>query len=328
MGIAQPARPAGVPRAPPAGDPGRGRFGKALVGTALGAAAVTTVADVLARRTERRAGSPRRTRPPPARARRRSSARRVARSAGWPPWPPAGWPSPPPGRRPRRPSACAEPGRPLARAPGRSPWPWPSWAGTSSTTGTTASCTTSRYMWAIHVVHHSSERYNLSTALRQPVADALGTFDPLRRRSAWSGFPPEPVATARGINLLYQFWIHTEAIDRLGRAERARLNTPSHHRVHHGINRQYLDRNHGGILIVWDRLFGTFEPEDEHGRSTGSRRTSTPSTRCASPPRVRRHGPGHRLVHRLGRATLLRVPWSGWAMDHRAPATSPLSPAG
>jgi sterol desaturase/sphingolipid hydroxylase (fatty acid hydroxylase superfamily) len=74
--------------------------------------------------------------------------------------------------------------------------------------------------------------------------------------------PPEAVATARGVNLIYQFWIHTEAVDRIGRAERT-LNSPSHHRVHHGSNRQYLDRNHGGILIVWDRMFGTFEPEDE-----------------------------------------------------------------
>ena len=74
--------------------------------------------------------------------------------------------------------------------------------------------------------------------------------------------PPSAVATARGVNLIYQFWIHTEAIDRIGRAE-ASLNTPSHHRVHHGSNGHYLDRNHGGILIVWDKLFGTFEPEDE-----------------------------------------------------------------
>jgi sterol desaturase/sphingolipid hydroxylase (fatty acid hydroxylase superfamily) len=76
------------------------------------------------------------------------------------------------------------------------------------------------------------------------------------------GVPPEAVATARGVNLIYQFWIHTEAIDRIGRAEQA-LNSPSHHRVHHGTNRRYLDRNHGGILIIWDRMFGTFEPEDE-----------------------------------------------------------------
>jgi hypothetical protein len=120
---------------------------------------------------------------------------------------------------------------------------------------------TSRYMWAIHVVHHSSERYNLSTALRQPVADALGTFVPYGVL-ALLGVRPALIEEARGINLIYQFWIHTEAVDRIGPFERW-FNSPSHHRVHHGSNRQYLDRNHGGILIVWDKLFGTFEPEDE-----------------------------------------------------------------
>jgi sterol desaturase/sphingolipid hydroxylase (fatty acid hydroxylase superfamily) len=119
----------------------------------------------------------------------------------------------------------------------------------------------SRFMWAIHVVHHSSERYNLSTALRQPVADSLGTFVPYGLMSLL-GVRPELIEQARGVNLLYQFWIHTEAIRRIGPLERV-LNTPSHHRVHHGSNRQYIDRNHGSILIVWDKLFGTFEPEAE-----------------------------------------------------------------
>jgi sterol desaturase/sphingolipid hydroxylase (fatty acid hydroxylase superfamily) len=119
----------------------------------------------------------------------------------------------------------------------------------------------SRYMWAIHVVHHSSERYNLSTALRQPVADALGTFAPYGIL-ALLGVRPELIARARGINLLYQYWIHTDTIRALGPLEET-FNTPSHHRVHHGSNRQYLDRNHGSILIAWDRLFGTFEREQE-----------------------------------------------------------------
>ncbi len=118
-----------------------------------------------------------------------------------------------------------------------------------------------RYMWAIHVVHHSSERYNLSTALRQPVADAFGTFVPYSLLCLL-GVRPELVLQARGLNLLYQYWIHTDAIRTIGPLEEV-LNTPSHHRVHHGVNRQYLDRNHGGILISWDRLFGTFEREDE-----------------------------------------------------------------
>jgi sterol desaturase/sphingolipid hydroxylase (fatty acid hydroxylase superfamily) len=116
-----------------------------------------------------------------------------------------------------------------------------------------------RYMWAIHVVHHSSERFNLSTALRQPVADSLGTFVPYSLL-CFGGIRPALIEQARGINLIYQFWIHTDLIPRLGALEKV-LNTPSHHRVHHGRNRRYIDRNHGSILIIWDRLFGTFEPE-------------------------------------------------------------------
>ncbi|WP_436793397.1 sterol desaturase family protein [Actinospongicola halichondriae] len=118
-----------------------------------------------------------------------------------------------------------------------------------------------RAMWALHVVHHSSERYNLSTALRQPVADVLGVWIPYGLL-ARAGVRPHLISQARAINLLYQYWIHTETIRSIGPAE-AVLNTASHHRVHHGSNSQYLDRNHGSILIVWDKLFGTFEPEDE-----------------------------------------------------------------
>jgi sterol desaturase/sphingolipid hydroxylase (fatty acid hydroxylase superfamily) len=117
----------------------------------------------------------------------------------------------------------------------------------------------SRFLWAIHVVHHSSERYNLSTALRQPWADSLGIFVPYGLLSL-AGIRPETIETARQLNLIYQFWIHTDAIRRLGPLEEV-LNTPSHHRAHHGSNRRYLDRNHGSILILWDRLFGTFQRE-------------------------------------------------------------------
>ena len=119
----------------------------------------------------------------------------------------------------------------------------------------------SRWLWAMHVAHHSSERYNLSTALRQPVAESL-TIQVPYGLLALCGVRPALIEQARGINLLYQFWIHTEAIRSIGPLELV-LNTPSHHRVHHGSNRQYLDRNHGSILIVWDKLFGTFEPEVE-----------------------------------------------------------------
>ena len=118
----------------------------------------------------------------------------------------------------------------------------------------------SRWLWAVHVVHHSSEHYNLSTALRQPVAEGV-TWTVPYGLLALAGVRPALIEQARGINLIYQFWIHTEAVRRIGWLEKV-LNTPSHHRVHHGSNREYLDRNHGSILIIWDKLFGTFEEED------------------------------------------------------------------
>ncbi|MET3861444.1 sterol desaturase/sphingolipid hydroxylase (fatty acid hydroxylase superfamily) [Dietzia sp. 2505] len=119
----------------------------------------------------------------------------------------------------------------------------------------------SRWLWAMHVVHHSSERYNLSTALRQPVAEALTIYVPYGLLSLL-GVRPALVQDARAINLIYQFWIHTAVIRSIGPFEKV-FNSPAHHRVHHGSNRRYLDRNHGSILILWDRLFGTFEPEGE-----------------------------------------------------------------
>ncbi len=118
-----------------------------------------------------------------------------------------------------------------------------------------------RCLWAAHVNHHSSRRFNLAVALRQSWTTPLTGFwfwMPL----ALLGFHPAMILTAKAISLLYQFWIHTEAIGELGPLEWV-MNTPSHHRVHHGRNPQYLDRNYGGIFIVWDRLFGTFEPERE-----------------------------------------------------------------
>jgi sterol desaturase/sphingolipid hydroxylase (fatty acid hydroxylase superfamily) len=121
-----------------------------------------------------------------------------------------------------------------------------------------------RLLWASHVVHHSSEHYNLSTALRQ-------TWTPMGGIVFWAwmplvGFTPWMILLAQSWNLLYQFWIHTERIGRMPRWFEAVFNTPSHHRVHHGSQEQYLDKNYGGILIVWDRLFGTFEPEGERVR--------------------------------------------------------------
>ena len=122
----------------------------------------------------------------------------------------------------------------------------------------------SRFFWNFHVVHHSSEYYNLSVAVRQSWFG--GTVHWLFYAPVMLlGFAPWMFAMMHGLNLLYQFWIHTKFIDRLGPAEYV-LNTPSHHRVHHGVNREYLDRNYAGVLIIWDRLFGSFAPETEAPR--------------------------------------------------------------
>ncbi len=116
-----------------------------------------------------------------------------------------------------------------------------------------------RVFWAAHVNHHSSERFNLTTALRQSWTTPVYSFMfflPL----AMIGVHPALIVAVKSVSLVYQFFIHTEVVGRLGPLEWV-FNTPSHHRVHHGSNDQYIDRNYGGILIVWDRLFGTFEPE-------------------------------------------------------------------
>ncbi len=118
----------------------------------------------------------------------------------------------------------------------------------------------SRWFWASHVVHHSSQHYNLSTALRQNWTGTLtGTFI-FWLPMVLIGFPPLMVAFFSGLSLVYQFWIHTEAIKRMGPLEWV-LNTPSHHRVHHATNPRYLDANYAGVLIIWDRIFRTFIEE-------------------------------------------------------------------
>jgi sterol desaturase/sphingolipid hydroxylase (fatty acid hydroxylase superfamily) len=119
------------------------------------------------------------------------------------------------------------------------------------------------WFWASHVVHHSSQRYNLSAALRQTwTGNATGGF------IFWLwmplvGFHPLWILFMQQISLIYQFWIHTETVQTLPKPFEYILNTPSHHRVHHGSDIKYLDKNHGGILIIWDRLFGTFQKEEE-----------------------------------------------------------------
>jgi sterol desaturase/sphingolipid hydroxylase (fatty acid hydroxylase superfamily) len=233
--------------------PRRGRFGTVLVGAVAAAAAVTTVADVVVRRARRDAMATEADR----RLRRR--ARRVAEVGGV--------------------ATLAGAGLVVTATTAHLSGMQRQWAkGRHRDLGNGVVAWTAamvgwdfvyywnhrfmhevRAMWAIHVPHHSSEHYNLGTALRQPVASAFGVWVPYSAM-ARMGVRPSLIEYSRGLNLIYQFWIHTDTIRTLGRSE-AVLNTPSHHRVHHGSNRRYLDRNHAGILIVWDRLFGTFQRE-------------------------------------------------------------------
>lgn len=234
-----------------------GRYGKALAGLAAGAAAVTTAADALNRKRRRRRRQAETGDQPDTIA---AVSHKVAQLSG--------------------PVAIGAAGLSIASAWGyyTSPqWLWKhrltkDRADSLLTIAAAVACWDFvyywnhrfahefRYLWAIHVTHHSSERYNLSTALRQSWTDPFGTFVPYF--VALFGVRPSAIEIARGINLLYQYWIHTDLISRIGPLEQV-LNTPSHHRVHHGSNRQYLDKNYGSILISWDRLFGSFEPEDE-----------------------------------------------------------------
>ncbi len=120
-----------------------------------------------------------------------------------------------------------------------------------------------RFFWASHVVHHSSQRYNLAAALRQTWT---GNFTGAFLFWMWMpllGFHPLMIMLMQQISLIYQFWIHTETIRRLPRWIEFIFNTASHHRVHHSSDLKYLDKNHAGILIIWDRMFGTFQPEEE-----------------------------------------------------------------
>jgi len=145
-----------------------------------------------------------------------------------------------------------------------------------------------RFWWAAHVNHHSSQHYNLSTALRQTWTGGLSGTWLLWLPLAWLGFSPAQIAIQQGISLVYQFWIHTEAIKRMPVWFEAVFNTPSHHRVHHARNPRYLDSNYAGILIIWDRMFGTFEPELD-----------------AEPPR-------YGIVKNLSGFNLLRVAFHEW----------------
>ena len=182
-----------------------------------------------------------------------------------------------------------------------------------------------RLLWASHVVHHSSEHYNLSTALRQPWTPL--TEWPFGAVLILLGVNPVLYVMATSINLLYQFWIHTEVVGRLPRPVEFVFNTPSHHRVHHGQNPQYLDKNYGGVLIVFDRLFGTFEPEVEPVRYGITKPVASYNPlRIAAAEYLaiaRDMRADRRWSHRLAR--LVRGP--GWSPDRPAPAVARPAPA-
>lgn len=280
MGVGSLLAPAFFKRVLAPVAPGTGRYRKVLVGAAVGAAAAATVADVLARR-DAQGGLPEAGTLPtpdgdvsadadatpgsgtgstPNRAARRRGWRKVASSAAVAAVATGAlaastaWASKTAGKRLFERHDRDFGDGPLAVLGATLGWDFIYYWNHRF-------MHESRWLWAIHVVHHSSEHYNLSTALRQPVLDVTGMFVPYGLLAS-AGFRPDTIETARGINLLYQYWIHTETIPKLGWFEKV-FNTASAHRVHHGSNRKYLDRNHGSILIIWDRLFGTYQEEDE-----------------------------------------------------------------
>lgn len=120
-----------------------------------------------------------------------------------------------------------------------------------------------RWFWCAHVVHHGSEHMNFTTAMRQSWFYTFAGNWLFYTPMVWLGFEPRWVLLALSINLAYQFFVHTQWVDKLPAALEFIFNTPSHHRAHHGRNPQYIDRNYGGTLIIFDRLFGTFVNEDE-----------------------------------------------------------------
>ncbi|MGH6646288.1 sterol desaturase family protein [Aquabacterium sp.] len=119
-----------------------------------------------------------------------------------------------------------------------------------------------RWYWASHSIHHSGNQYNLSAAFRQSVTGKISGGFVFFAPQCFFGFSPDAVLISYGVNLAYQFWIHTDLIDKMGWME-GWLNTPSAHRVHHAANVEYLDANYGGTIMIFDRLFGTYVPEKE-----------------------------------------------------------------
>lgn len=145
-----------------------------------------------------------------------------------------------------------------------------------------------RWMWTQHSVHHSARQITLSVAYRLGWTQFLAGPWLFLVPVCWIGFDPRAVVFMYAISLLYQFWLHTETVPKLGVLEHV-LNTPSHHRVHHAVEPEYLDRNYGGVLIIWDKLFGTFAPA----------RDGAPRT--------------YGLVHQIDTLNPLKIVFAEWA---------------
>ncbi|GHJ46240.1 C-5 sterol desaturase [Catellatospora sp. TT07R-123] len=180
-----------------------------------------------------------------------------------------------------------------------------------------------RVLWASHVVHHSAQTFNLSTALRQSWTGFTGFLFYLPLAAV--GVDPRITAFCGGINLVYQFWIHTERIDKMWRPFEFVFNTPSHHRVHHASQGGYLDRNFAGMLIIWDRMFGSFAPETErpvYGLTTNIATHNPLRVAYHEYAAIVRDLRTRRVWH--WPATLLRGP--GWAPAER-PAVQAITPA-
>lgn len=178
------------------------------------------------------------------------------------------------------------------------------------------SCHEVRLFWAAHVSHHSSQQYNLAVALRQSWGELFHKF------FWWMwlpfiGFHPLMVITAMTISLIYQFFLHTEVVRKLPKPLEFIFNTPSHHRVHHAKNVRYLDRNHAGILIIWDRLLGTYELEREEETVIYG---ITTDIHTNNPLRIATHEYVH-LWHDVRRAPTLKAKFMyifappGWSHD-------------
>ena len=162
-----------------------------------------------------------------------------------------------------------------------------------------------RIMWAGHQAHHNSQYFNLTTAVRQK-------WNPWFELLFWVplpllGVPPWLIFTAFSINLIFQFFVHTERVDRLPAPIEFVFNTPSHHRVHHASDKDYLDKNYAGILIVWDRMFGTYA-EETHRPTYGLTKNSTASTRSGcSTTSTRERGATCARAHGVARPARRRV---------------------